>query len=115
MPPKGSEGFYAGRVLEGFYAADGSMQSAPGMPPAGGPPAAPMPGMPGMPGGMPPAAPAAPMAGGSMVKKTAEKVKVMGRERCVYIDCKRHKLVKVKGTYVRLTDARAATKSPKKK
>ena len=54
------------------------------------------------------------MGGSLMVKKTDEKVKVMGRERCVYIDCKRHKLVKVKGSYMRLADARAATKPSKK-
>ena len=63
---------------------------------------------------MPPAAPAAagdaPIVGGSMVKKTDEKVKVLGRQRCVYVDCKRHKLVKVKGAYVRLADARTMKK-----
>ena len=48
------------------------------------------------------------MVGGSlMVKKTGEKEKVMGRLRCIYLDCKRHKLVKVKGVYIRLTEARA--------
>jgi len=48
-------------------------------------------------------------AGGSpkMVKKTEEKTKVMGRLRCVYIDCKRRQYIKVKGSYMRLTDARA--------
>ena len=54
---------------------------------------------------------AAPQTGGSpMVKKTDEKVKVLGRERVVYVDCKRHKLIKVKGAYVRLTAAREMKK-----
>ena len=53
--------------------------------------------------------PASEMVGGSpmMVKKTGDKEKVLGRLRCIYLDCKRHKLVKVKGQYIRLTEARA--------
>ena len=52
--------------------------------------------------------PASEMVGGSlMVKKTGDKEKVLGRLRCIYLDCKRHKLVKVKGVYIRLTEARA--------
>ena len=55
-----------------------------------------------------PAGPGAPVAGGSMmVKKTDKKVKVMSRTRCIYVDCKRREYVKVKGAYVRLSDARA--------
>jgi len=42
----------------------------------------------------------------SMVKKTGRKVKVLSRERCIYVDCKRREYVKVKGSYVWLTDAR---------
>ena len=45
--------------------------------------------------------------GGSMiVKKIEKKVKVGGREHCVYVDCKQREYVKMKGKYVRLADAR---------
>jgi len=46
--------------------------------------------------------------GGStrMMKKTDEKTKVLGRLRCIYIDCKRRQYVKVKGTYKRLVELR---------
>jgi hypothetical protein len=49
-------------------------------------------------------------SGGSqpaLVKKTDRKVKVLGRERCIYIDCKRREYIKKAGKYVRLTDARS--------
>jgi len=46
--------------------------------------------------------------GGSMiVKKIEKKVKVAGKERCVYVDCKQREYVKMKGKYVRLADARS--------
>jgi hypothetical protein len=51
----------------------------------------------------------APVVGGdqpSMIKKTDKKVKVLSRERCIYVDCKRHQYIKLKGKFVRLTDAR---------
>jgi hypothetical protein len=50
----------------------------------------------------------APVVGGSpsMIKKTDKKVKVLSRERCIYVDCKRHQYIKLRGKFVRLTDAR---------
>lgn len=49
-------------------------------------------------------------AGGStqplMVKKIEKKAKILGRERCVYVDCKQREYVKVKGAYMRLVEAR---------
>ena len=50
----------------------------------------------------------APVVGGSpsMIKKTDKKVKVLSRERCIYVDCKRREYIKLKGKYVWLTDAR---------
>ena len=41
-----------------------------------------------------------------MIKKTDKKVKVLSRERCIYVDCKRREYIKLKGKYVWLTDAR---------
>ena len=61
------------------------------------------------PGGMGGIYQPAPSVGGaqpSMIKKTDRKVKVLSRERCIYVDCKRREFIKVKGLFVRLTDAR---------
>jgi len=62
-----------------------------------------------VPGGMGGIYQAAPSVGGSqpaMIKKTDRKVKVLSRERCIYVDCKRREYIKLKGKYVWLTDAR---------
>lgn len=42
----------------------------------------------------------------ALIKKTEEKVTVLGAKRCVYTDCKQRKYVKMDGVYVRLTEAR---------
>jgi len=61
-----------------------------------------------VPGGIGGIYPPARTVGGSpsMIKKTDKKVKVLSRERCIYVDCKRREYIKLRGKFVRLTDAR---------
>jgi ribosomal protein L36 len=65
--------------------------------------------VPEIPGGLGGVFEPAPKVGGSqptMVKKTDRKTRVLSRERCIYVDCKRHQYIKLRGKFVRLTDAR---------